>query len=100
MLLATLLYAAIAYSVLLAAERAFDGRMLRDRTELVVSLEKHGATREQTADVLEYEAAVGHHVLGLVHSTGSACIGMLMFLGVTVGAFAVRRPKEGDRTTP
>jgi hypothetical protein len=94
LLLATLLYGAIAYSVLAAAERAFDARMLRDRVELVASLERHGATREQAADVLAYEAAAAHHVLGLVHSTGSACIGMLMFLGVTLGALGLFRPER------
>ena len=98
LLFAALLYGVIAYSAQSAAERAFDARMLRDRTELVASLGRHGATREQAADVMAYEAAAGHNTLGVVHSTGSACIGMLMFLGVTLGAFVAFGAK-GDRTT-
>jgi hypothetical protein len=85
LLLAPLVYGLIAYSAQSAADRAFDARMRRDRAELSVSLERHGATPQQVADVLAFEAAVAHNVSGLVHTTGSTLIGTLMFLGVTLG---------------
>jgi hypothetical protein len=99
LLLAPLLYGLIAYSAQAAADRAFDARMLRDRGELSASLERHGATPQQVADVLAFEAAVARNVSGLVQTTGSAVIGTLMFLGVTLGGL-LAWPRSSERGRP
>ncbi len=89
MLTASLAYGLIAFWAQAAADRAFDARMQRDRTELAAHLKSHGATEEQVADFTAYEAAVSHDVSGVVQTTTSACIGSLVFLGVTLGGFVV-----------
>jgi hypothetical protein len=89
LLAAILAYGVVAYWAHAEADRAFDERMRRDRTELAERLTKAGATKEQVAAVVDYEAAVGHHVASLVRSTSSTGTATLLFLGVTLGAFVV-----------
>lgn len=99
LLAAILLYGVVAYWAHASADRAFDERMRRDRTELAERLAKDGATKEQVAAVVEYEAAVSHHVAGLVQSTNSTGTATLLFLGVTLGSFVVAS-SLGRRSAP
>lgn len=97
LLVAPLVYGVIAFWVQAAADRNFDVRMLRDRTELAASLERHGASAAQVADLMAYEAAVSRDVSGIGQTTSSACIGTLMFLGVTLGGLvALGRRGEAE----
>jgi hypothetical protein len=95
LVLAPLVYGLIAYSAQAAADRAFDARMRRDRAELLATLERHGAPPQLVADVAAYEAATARNVAGLAWTTGSACIGALMFLGVTLGGLGALGPRGG-----
>ena len=102
-LVACLAYGLIAFWAQAAADREFDARMQRDRTELAARLRGHGATEQQVADLVAYEAAVSHDVSGLVQTTTSACIGSLVFLGVTLGgllAFGRCRQEQRPSATP
>ena len=109
LLAAVLAYGLIAYWAHAEADRVFDERMRRDRTELGLRLVQAGATADQVAAVLEYEAAVSHHVASLVRTTSSTGTATLLFLGVTLGGFVVasslgRRPSRsspsGDQGPP
>jgi len=97
LVLAPLLYGLIAFSAQREGDRAFDERMMRDRTELTARLKSHGASAQQVEDVLAYESAISHDVSGLVQTTTSGCIGALMFLGVTLATALVFRPSDQDR---
>lgn len=89
----SLAYGLIAWWAQAAADRAFDARMRRDRTELAAHLKSHGATEQQVDDLVDYEAAVSHDVSGVVQTTTSACIGSIIFLGVTLGGFVAFAPR-------
>ena len=95
-LVAPLAYGIVAFWAQAAADRAFDARMLRDRMELAAQLKRHGATEQQVADLVAYEAAVSHDVSGVVHTTTTAGIGSLIFLGVTLGGFVAFGQRRGD----
>jgi hypothetical protein len=98
LLAAVLAYGLIAHWAQAEADRAFDERMRRDRTELVERLDKAGVGRDQVAAIAAYEAAVSHHVATLVRSTSTISIAMLVFLGVTlVGVVASATPDQTAR---
>ncbi len=99
-LVVPLAYGLIAFWAQAAADRAFDARMQHDRQELAARLESHGATGLQVADFMSYEAAVAHDVSGVVQTTTSACIGSLIFLGVTLGGLVVLGARREEQRPP
>jgi hypothetical protein len=96
-LLVPLLYAVIAYSAIASHGRLFDDRSRRDRAELETHLVERGMTAEQARVVGAYEASASQAVASYVNGVGSACVGAIAFLGVTLASLIAAGRAEPAR---